>query len=59
MPHPEWYSMSDQQKLEFLYEWSAQTSMVVQELRTMTQTLMDKVIQVEITLTSMTAPPSA
>jgi hypothetical protein len=59
MPHPEWYAMSDQQKLEFLYEWCAQTSMVVQELRTMTQTLMDKVIQVETTLASMTPPPTA
>jgi hypothetical protein len=56
MPHPEWNAMSDQQKLEFLYEWCAQTSMVVQELRTMSQMLMDKVVQVEARLADITPP---
>jgi hypothetical protein len=46
MPHPEWTAMSDQQKMEFLYEWCFQMSEVVQELRITTQTLMDKVILV-------------
>ena len=44
MPHPEWNVMSDEQKMEFLYNWCCQMSEVIQELRTTTQTLMDKVI---------------
>ena len=57
MPHPEWTVMSDEQKMEFLYNWCFQMSEVVQELRTTTQTLMDKVILVEALLAER-APPS-
>jgi hypothetical protein len=57
MPHPEWNVMSDEQKMEFLYNWCFQMSEVVQELRTTTQTLMDKVISVEALLAER-APPS-
>ena len=46
MPHPEWNAMSDEQKMEFLYNWCFQMSEVVQGLRTTTQTLMDKIILV-------------
>jgi hypothetical protein len=49
MPHPDWSKMSDEQKLNFLYEWCAQISEVVQELRVTTQTLMDKVVELDIT----------
>ena len=56
MPHPEWTVMSDEQKMEFLYNWCFQMSEVVQELRTTTQTLMDKVILVEALLAERTPP---
>ena len=57
MPHPEWQTMSAEQKMEFLYEWCFQMSEVVQELRATTQTLMDKVILVEALLAERTLPP--
>jgi hypothetical protein len=50
MPHPEWNEMSDERKMEFLYNWCFQMSDVVQELRSTTQTLMDKVILVDALL---------
>ena len=40
MPHPEWNAMSDEQKMEFLYNWCFEMSEVVQELRATTQMLM-------------------
>jgi len=49
--------MSDEQKMEFLYNWCFQMSEVVQELRTTTQTVMDKVILLEALLAER-APPS-
>jgi hypothetical protein len=58
MPHPEWNAMSDEQKMEFLYAWCFQMSEVVQELRTTTLTLMDKVILVEALLAERTLPPA-
>jgi hypothetical protein len=58
MPHPEWSTMSTEEKTDFLYEWCAQISIVVQELRSMNQTLMDKVVQIEVTVANMT-PPAA
>ena len=48
--------MSAEQKMDFLYEWCAQISMVVQELRSMNQTLMDKVVQIEVAVASMKPP---
>jgi hypothetical protein len=57
MPHPEWNAMSGEQKMEFLYNGCFQMSEVVQELRTTTQTLMDKVILVEALLAERTLPP--
>ena len=44
MPHPEWNAMSDEQKMEFLYNWCFQMSEVVQELRSTTQMLMDAML---------------
>jgi hypothetical protein len=58
MPHPEWNTMSDEQKMEFLYNWCFQMSEVVQELRMTTQTLMDKVILVEALLAERPPPSS-
>jgi hypothetical protein len=58
MPHPEWNAMSDEQKMEFLYNWCFQMSEVVQELRMTTQTLMDKVILVEALLAERPPPSS-
>ena len=58
MPHLEWSTKSDEQKMEFLYEWCAQISEVVQELRANTQTLTDKVMQVEVMLSGKSVPPA-
>jgi hypothetical protein len=59
MPHPGWYEMSNEQKMDFLYDWCAQVSAVVQELRSMNQTLMDKVIEIEAAAAVKYAPPSS
>jgi hypothetical protein len=56
MPHPEWSAMSDERKMEFLYNWCFQMSEVVQELRATTQTLMDKVILVQAMLAEWPRP---
>jgi hypothetical protein len=56
MPHPEWSAMSDERKMEFLYNWCFQMSEVVQELRATTQTLMDKVILVQAMLAERPRP---
>ena len=56
MPHAEWSAMSDEQKMNFLYEWCAQISMVVQELRSTNETLMNKVVEIQMTLASMKPP---
>jgi hypothetical protein len=56
MPHPEWSTMSAEQKMDFLYEWCAQISMVVQELRSTNETLMNKVVEIQVTLASMKPP---
>ena len=56
MAHPEWSAMSTEQKLDFLYEWCAQISMVVQELRSTNETLMTKVVEIQVTLASMNPP---
>jgi hypothetical protein len=58
MPHPEWSAMSTEQKMDFLYEWCAQISMVVQELRSTNETLMNKVVEIELTIASMKPPAS-
>jgi hypothetical protein len=58
MPHPEWNEMSAERKMEFLYNWCFQMSDVVQELRSTTQTLMDKVILVEALLAERKVPSS-
>ena len=57
MPHPEWSTMSGEQKIEFLYNWCFQMSEVVQELRATTQMLTDKVMLVEAMLTERPLPP--
>ena len=45
MPHSEWWNaMSDEQKMEFLYNWCFEMSEVVQELRATTQMLMEAVL---------------
>jgi hypothetical protein len=59
MPHPEWSAMSTEQKLDFLYEWCAQISMVVQELRSTNETLMNKVVEIQMTLASMKPPATS
>jgi hypothetical protein len=59
MPHPEWSTMSAEQKMDFLYEWCAQISMVVQELRSMNETLMNKVMEIEVAVTSMKPPATS
>ena len=56
MPHAEWSAMSDEQKMDFLYEWCAQISMVVQELRATNESLMNKVVEIQMTLASMKPP---
>ena len=56
MPHPEWSAMSTEQKMDFLYEWCAQISMVVQELRSTNETLMNRVVEIELTIASMKPP---
>jgi len=56
MPHPEWSAMSDEQKMDLLYEWCAQISIVVQELRSTNETLMNKVVEIQMTLASMQPP---
>jgi hypothetical protein len=43
--------------MDFLYEWCAQT-MVVQELRSTNETLMNKVVEIELTIASMKPPAS-
>ena len=58
MPHPEWNVMSDEQKMEFLYNWCFQMSEVVQDLRATTQTLMDKLALVEAMLAERHLPPA-
>ena len=58
MPHPEWTDMSGEQKLEYLYNWCFQMSEVVQELRSTTQMLMDKIILVEALLAERPLPPT-
>jgi hypothetical protein len=44
--------------MEFLYEWCAQTSEVVQELRGTNQMLVDKVIILEGMLADKSVPPT-
>jgi hypothetical protein len=56
MPHPEWSAMSAEQKMDFLYEWCAQISIVVQELRSTNETLLNKVVEIQMTLASMKPP---
>ena len=51
--------MSDEQKIDFLYEWCAQISMVVQELRSTNETLMNKVVEIQMTLASMKPPATS
>jgi hypothetical protein len=58
MPYPQWNAMSGEQKMEFLYNWCFEMSVVVQELRATTQTLMDKVILVEALLAQRPLPPT-
>jgi hypothetical protein len=58
MSQTEWSTMSGEQKMEFLYNWCFQMSEVVQELRTTTLTLMDKVILVEALLAERPPPSS-
>ena len=48
--------MSTEQKMDFLYEWCAHISMVVQELRSTNETLMNKVVEIQLALASMKPP---